>query len=236
MVMDRNKYKYTQYSKTCPQCNKPFITTNKHQICCTPRCAGLRKRKHSHELICEECGKQFKMKNDRVHQRFCSYSCSGKFKSRTSIPKIHKKTCPNCYKTFEVIAKKKNIIFCSKDCLYQDMFSKKHRKGCFTKPEIKFWKLLIENKIDFAFQYKLKDTVNSKLKFYDFYLPNIDTLIEIDGIYWHGKDKTDDELNKRLFEIRKNDLIKNQLALEQNYKLIRIWEDEIDNFNFELLK
>lgn len=59
--------------------------------------------------------------------------------------------------------------------------------------------------------------------------------MEIDGIYWHGKGLADSELNNQQTKTRENDKIKNQLAKDQNYKLIRIWEDEIESFNIETI-
>ena len=63
-------------------------------------------------------------------------------------------------------------------------------------------------------------------KFYDFYIPEKHLLIEVDGIYWHGRDvKKLDPTQKR---VRINDQFKNILATECGYKLLRFWEDEIE--------
>jgi very-short-patch-repair endonuclease len=66
-------------------------------------------------------------------------------------------------------------------------------------------------------------------KFYDFYIPEKHLLIEVDGIYWHGRNiKNLNETQKR---IRINDWTKNILARVSGYKLIRFWEDEIGECN-----
>lgn len=72
-------------------------------------------------------------------------------------------------------------------------------------------------------------------KFYDFYLPKYDALIEVDGVYWHGKNLDYNDLNSTQKHTRNNDIVKNALAKEHNYKLIRVWEDEIDNFDVNKL-
>lgn len=63
---------------------------------------------------------------------------------------------------------------------------------------------------------------------YDFYLPNENILIEIDGTYWHGKNLSDNELNKQQLNTRKNDYKKNSIAKFHNIPLLRIWDDEIE--------
>ena len=66
-------------------------------------------------------------------------------------------------------------------------------------------------------------------KLYDFYIPSNNTLIEVDGVYWHGKNKKLNELNKTQLKNHKNDKIKTRLAKKHGYNLIRIWEDEGKN-------
>jgi len=94
-----------------------------------------------------------------------------------------------------------------------------------TKPEQIFKSILEELKINFiqSFKYKKHN--------FDFYLPDSDTLVEIDGVYWHGKNLGWDELNETQKTSRKNDGKKNQICLENNKKLIRLWEDELTKEN-----
>jgi G:T-mismatch repair DNA endonuclease (very short patch repair protein) len=94
-----------------------------------------------------------------------------------------------------------------------------------TKPEQIFKSILEELKINFTQSFKYK-----KYNF-DFYLPDFDTMIEIDGVYWHGKDLSWNELNETQKTSRKNDEKKNQICLENNKKLIRLWEDELTKEN-----
>ena len=63
---------------------------------------------------------------------------------------------------------------------------------------------------------------------YDFKIKNINLLIEIDGDYWHGGPGVEKHFYK-LDEVKINDQIKNQLASENGYSLIRIWESDIYN-------
>lgn len=84
--------------------------------------------------------------------------------------------------------------------------------------------ILKNNNIDFVQQYKLGNT-NYR---YDFYLPELDTLIEYDGIqhfepveYFGGM--------SRFLEVKANDELKNTLALTHNKKLLRVHYKNITN-------
>ncbi len=101
-----------------------------------------------------------------------------------------------------------------------------------TKIELKTIDLFTKYNINYKHQYYLKG------KLFDFYLPDMNILVEIDGRYWHGKNIPDELIDLERDAIqrgRKNDYSKNRLAIENDYKLIRVWDDEIDHFE-NLLK
>lgn len=94
-----------------------------------------------------------------------------------------------------------------------------------SKTEYIFSKILTEMGILFQRQYFLQG------KYYDFYLPKYNILIEIDGDYWHGNKKYFNHLNLTQLKSRWNDKYKNFIALSCNKKLVRIWASEIKNKN-----
>ena len=105
-------------------------------------------------------------------------------------------------------------------------------RGSFkrTKPELELKKILEKYSIKYKSQFYLMYKKGFK-KIYDFCLPEYNILIEVDGYYWHSKNIRDEDIkNERLKKVRENDKIKDKLALENNYNLIRIWEDELDQF------
>jgi len=87
--------------------------------------------------------------------------------------------------------------------------------------------ILDENNIPYHFQFFLK-TKDGICKSYDFKIKNTNILLEIDGDYWHGGPGINKHFYK-LDEVKTNDIIKNELALNNNYNLIRIWESDIYN-------
>lgn len=66
--------------------------------------------------------------------------------------------------------------------------------------------------------------------FYDFYIPEYNTIIEVDGDFWHCNPV---KFPEPQYESQKKNLIrdkfKNEWAINNGYKIIRIWENDINN-------
>lgn len=97
--------------------------------------------------------------------------------------------------------------------------------GINTKPEREVQDILKNNNIEFTTQYVLNN------KIFDLYLPKYNLLIEVDGCYWHSKGILPENMNKQQLRRWNNDRFKDKLASENNYKFMRIWEDEINEIN-----
>ena len=99
-----------------------------------------------------------------------------------------------------------------------------------TKLEKEFQTILNGLGISYIFQY----IVNGYN--YDFYIPDKNILIEVDGDWWH----CNPELNiQPVYESQKHtikhDLIKNKIALDNGYQLLRFWEQDITCNRFEVI-
>lgn len=101
-----------------------------------------------------------------------------------------------------------------------------------TLPERLFEDILKTKEIMYIKQYSF---LNSKF-IYDFYLPEKNLLVEIDGDYWHGNPRKFRILDKVQKHNNRNDVIKTKLAVEKNTKLVRIWEYDIKNSTAEFKK
>lgn len=66
--------------------------------------------------------------------------------------------------------------------------------------------------------------------FYDFYIPDSNLIIEVDGDFWHCNPK---KFPEPKYETQKRNLIRDkekmEWAQENGYKLLRFWEDDINN-------
>lgn len=84
--------------------------------------------------------------------------------------------------------------------------------------------ILDENNIPYRFQFFINK--NGVCKSYDFKLKDSNIIIEVDGDFWHGNEKSKVKFDK--YEtVRKNDELKTMIACEEGYTLIRLWESDI---------
>lgn len=80
-------------------------------------------------------------------------------------------------------------------------------------------------KLEYVYQFEAKDIG----RFYDFYLPKSNILIEIDGDYWHGNREIYEEKDLKGFQKRAQrvDDYKNKWALLHGIPILRFWEHDI---------
>lgn len=82
---------------------------------------------------------------------------------------------------------------------------------------------------------KYKDQKKITSKYYDFYLPEYNLLIEVDGDYYHAKDRSG-ELNEMQVKNIMNDHKKNLIAKQKGYNIIRFWESDIKDKTLSVKK
>lgn len=99
-----------------------------------------------------------------------------------------------------------------------------------TWPEIEFEKILKELSINFESQ-KILGT-----KIYDYYIPENNMIIEIQGDYWHGNPMFFENLNKIQIRNKKNDEFKKIQAIGMGYKYDEVWENELKNKRESIVK
>ena len=94
-----------------------------------------------------------------------------------------------------------------------------------TKPEIKVEEILKKLNINYEIQKQIKN------RLYDFYIPEYNLIIEVDGRTWHIDNLDKLDFKDKMFKVKYKsffvDFQKEILANQAGYKLIRIWEDEI---------
>ena len=102
---------------------------------------------------------------------------------------------------------------------------KPHPKYGTSKLEKKFAKDFLEKLgIRYEEQFEAKDIK----RFYDFYLPDYRTLVEVDGSWFHSYGLIYEEMNPMQKRNVRVDEIKNEWAALHGYPLIRIWEHDIN--------
>ena len=102
---------------------------------------------------------------------------------------------------------------------------KPHPKYGTSKLEKKFAKEFLDKLgIEYEEQFEAKDIK----RFFDFKIKGR-ILIEIDGDYYHSYGKVYEEMNPMQKKNARVDELKNKWAHSNGYKLIRIWEHDINN-------
>lgn len=104
---------------------------------------------------------------------------------------------------------------------------KKHPQYGTSKLEERFANEFLDRLgVEYTYQFEAKDIG----RFYDFYLPKENAIIEIDGDYWHGNPEkySDDKLKWHQKKARRVDELKDKWALMHGITIIRIWESDIE--------
>lgn len=114
--------------------------------------------------------------------------------------------------------------------------NKSHIKPYGTsKLEEDFAKLFLDKlNVKYIYQFEAKDIK----RFYDFYLPESNLLIEIDGDYYHSNPLIyeNKQLNRMQIKNKKIDEYKNKWALLNCIPIMRIWEYDIRNNPEEVMQ
>ena len=227
-------------TRTCPKCSAVLTYKNKYScnraerlesVC--SRCIQASRRRRV-KTICETCNILLQVQPNQLKKRnYCSRECADKGHSKYLTKKEYKEVeCPECNTRFMQHWKGPKK-YCSAKCNSRanlKTVNSKAPKNKGTIPEMLLMGLLDTLNINYQYQRAVPWKRGWK-KWYDFYLPDYNLLVEVDGIYWHGKDIPTSALNKQQWNTRKNDRLKNYLAKLRGFNLVRIWSNEIEHLN-----
>ena len=115
----------------------------------------------------------------------------------------------------------------------QQKKKRKHADYGTSKLEEKFAQEFLD-KLNVRYVYQFK--AESIGRWFDFYLPDHLALIEVDGCYWHSKGIDYDNMTPTQKHNKRVDEQKDHWARVNCYKLLRIWEDDINKRPKEVMK
>lgn len=197
-------------------------------------------------LICQRCGKEFTVgkypgTDSFIKRRFCSEECARSVPEKTAI-------CETCGKEFKLERTEDGHFlprkYCSRECrlkiqrekLQQDYAERqeKIRQTCqekygvdyncllpqcinanpmaISKINLKFADKLKQENIKYIQEYKIKDYI------YDFYLPDLDTLIEINPTFTHTN------IESQIYKSKDKDYHVNKTKNAYPKRCINIWD------------
>lgn len=244
-------------TKICVQCKNEYLTFNSKQLFCSRTCYAIEDSKRKREKYQKQSHHNVGRKMSDEERKKRSDSQKESWKNPlirnarlTSMKKIRDLleyplgwSPDSKQKRNETIKRKGGHNLSGKfgerqcDITFKEKYGKwsyellndKSIQTEFTKPEILVFNKLCQYNHNVVPQYEFRG------RYFDFALPEKCILIEVDGIYWHGKNLETTQMNEIQLRTRENDLYKNGLVENSDWKLIRIWEDEINNFNFNNL-
>lgn len=222
----REKYKNLKKgTRICAYCGEEYISEYNTQFC-SKECKEKYKRDNypKKETICKQCGKPF---IGLSYQKFCCSSCKTKYGYEHSKVKT---TCCVCGK--EICISKyelKDRNFCSHECVMAWEVKNNLVKSTETKPHKKVMEYMDANNISYE---KEKGCGRFRI---DVCVGNV--AFEVNGTYWHADPRfyKDEDLDERQKYGKEKDVRKKAYLESQGYKVIYLWEYDINN-NFDLIK
>lgn len=111
---------------------------------------------------------------------------------------------------------------------------KKHKQEYGTsKLEEKFAKEFLDKLgVKYIYQFKAEDIG----RYYDFYIPSANLIIEVDGDYYHAYGKIREEMSPMQKKNIRVDEHKNKWALMHGIPILRIWEHDINKNPSEVMR
>lgn len=193
---------------------------------CNLQCWGMMRRSPIVSIICETCEQPFDVKECELRldrrdgpRRWCSKSCAAAFRcgdlsSSYNGGKIEL-ICHICGLSFYVIQSRRDTAkYCSVAC--SNVGVAKTNASAVSSIEV-----AVANELDHrGISYIHQGSVGP-------YVPDFvigQTIIEVDGDYWHN-----------LPRVIERDIRKNILYQNEGYKIIRIWEHEVNDGDFSKL-
>lgn len=102
---------------------------------------------------------------------------------------------------------------------------KKHKEYGTSKLEEKFAKEFLEKLgVNYVYQYKAE----SIGRYFDFYIPSANLIIEIDGDFWHSYNVEYENMTPTQKRNKRVDEAKNKWAVFHGIPVLRIWEHDIN--------
>lgn len=232
--------KYAVRTITCPTCS---TTVTKRMPERTKYCShscylGRTREKSGTTITCEQCGKTAYRPPARMNVKahFCSLPCQITWQGRN---KTHH-TCTICGNHFRWSPSRErvsNIKYCSIKCRDADPekiaqlreMNVAQQKGGRTRLESAGYKLLDDLRVSYLPQHLIAG------KFcVDAFLPDLNTVVQFDGDYWHGNPERFPTLDARQERRRKLDSSQDAYMRRLGYQVVRIWESDMNKSTGEV--
>jgi hypothetical protein len=226
--------KVISYTNICCSCSKRFITKIPTTKSCSAECRTAwykvrlqkirekRKVTHKRNAVCKHCTNNFSytFRNDRKEREFCGRSCASKWNMKNLL------VCKNQYANFQ----KKGLAGPARKKAFQTKIQRGYFNGT-SRAELKFYEAL---QIVFGQENVCHhETVNGWS--IDFFVAGINAYVQFDGVYWHGLNRSIEEIkefknsnDKSIYGTWQRDQHQNFWFPAHNLKLVRVTDEEFN--------
>lgn len=171
---------------------------------------------------CKQCNDEFSVYPSRRDQKFCDVSCKGEWMSENKVGENHpnnqkiKFECEWCGREYKKSPSRKDETrFCSRQCQGSYQIRQQGRSSSL---EDEIAEILDSCCVNFEWQKQIGRWC------VDFYLPQLNLVVECDGEYWHSKPK-----------VVERDARKNRFLRSEGYNLVRLSGQQIKEDGHALL-
>jgi len=128
---------------------------------------------------------------------------------RAKISSRASTTCKHCKRTFEYHDRPDRGVrpFCGRSCASKHYIATDVYRAWQVNGKRSKFELEIEQELKKLF-IDVRDTVKVNGWFIDLYVADVDVYVQADGTFWHGTDRSLDEIRKLKYEVD-NDILKN---------------------------
>lgn len=254
----------TELNLTCAHCHNATKFIMYRNIVCVSNCCSTACSKAYHgklkydakmqeDVQCKWCGKHFKRYELHDKNYLCSDKCKIEFWQDVKVRRgkaiankhwAHKDNAEDII--HKIVTTKKNSdkpkkpawnkgkhgIY-SNDTIerIREGVRRSQARGVYKKTGIEIRMESLLNELQIPFKYSV---IIGKRQ-YDFQILNCNLLIECDGDYWHGNPARYQKLNEMQIFKHKDAAIKNRIAKENGFEILRFWETDIWH-NYETVK
>lgn len=217
----------------CGKDYKTYISPRCEHHYCSRECS-YKGRSSKQKFHCKQCDKEiYRQPNGKKIKQtyFCSVKCFNEWQGRNKL-KFICKTCGKEFYRSPSWIKQKQGYYCSLICRNKDEQWKE--RSCFKANQIQCKKKGL-NKLELngneildmlELDYKVQHLINDKICV-DVYVPKYNLIIQWDGDYWHGKDKSYEDLDYRVQKRVCLDKSQDAYFLECGFNELRFWESDV---------
>jgi very-short-patch-repair endonuclease len=173
-----------------------------------------------------------KISEARIGKKFSPHSMKTKIKmslaqkgKKFSLEHVEKLTNARNTPEYKENMREKTMIRWNDPSFVEKMIRSNHQFHGGSN-ELRMKQILIDLGVNFVTQKRITDIKHRYLA--DFYLPDYNTIIETDGVFWHGDEREFPVLRPKQILQKERDAVRTEEMRDAGYIVFRFWENDFD--------